>query len=132
MTTKRRTGKEACLGVGGLYSIFPHTFAPTREHLRLSHLGRDACCKGETHLWCGPCCLPASAATLPAWRQPRPQRPWDQKSKLFPALNSASISGCFLNPCFHLLNKSSPPAWNLHGSDDITDTRKLDLGVVFF
>lgn len=87
----------------------------------------------ERPVWCGYRCWPASATALPAWRQPRPQNqqripPWDKTPKLTSALNSARILKCFTNCCFHLWNKSSPLAWNLHTSDDSSYTRKLDLG----
>lgn len=66
--------------------------------------------------------LAVSATAQPARRQPSPQSqhrspPWDEKSKLFSALSSATISRCFLNLCFHLLNKSSLPTWPLRTLD---------------
>lgn len=36
------------------HSVFFHIFAPTGERLTFSHLGREACCKGETQLRGGP------------------------------------------------------------------------------
>lgn len=82
--------------------------------------------------WCGLCCWPAATTVLPALGAAKP--PNSANSSTFgeeiQTVLSPELSNnfkMFCEACFCLSTKHSPSAWNLLTSDDISDTRKLDL-----
>lgn len=121
---------------GEFYSIFSHIFAPARSGSDFPTLtGPRAARAAPAQVW--PLLPACFYHTLPAPGQPSLQNqqripPLEKKPKLSSARNSAIISRCFMKPCFRLQNKCSPPACDLHASDDVSDTRKPDLVFEYF